>query len=531
MLNQMPVGTEVMVTSPHHLATSAGARILAQGGNAYDASIAVSITLGVVYPHMTGLGGDAFFLMYDAKSGELSGYNGTGRSSASLTSEMFEQMNMASIPRRGVLSAVTVPGMVDAWWEISQKYGRLPWEKLFDSAIQYAEKGCPISRNLHTWMLRDEAYIRADKGLSSVYIRNGKLLAEGDLLVQLDLANSLRILQSGGKEAFYKGVLADAITNSVIQDGGFLQKEDFENHTGEWVTPLKTSYREYEVCQMPPNSQGFSVLMMLNMLENTSVASVNRLSASYYHLMTEVVKKSFRDRDRYLTDPDFYEIPLGKLISKPYAKQLWDEISESPEKAQPYLSQAMGQDTAYAAVVDDEGNAVSFIQSLYFDFGSAYVAENTGIILQNRGSFFSLDPDSPNVLEPRKRTFHTLMPGMVLKDGKPYLLLGTQGGEGQPQTQLSILTAVLDYGCSIQEAISLPRWVYGRTWDVEGDELKLERRFGMEVIEQLQGMGHEVIPLGEWDDLMGQAQGILIAPNGLLSGAADPRGDGAAIGW
>ena len=531
MLNQMPIGTEVMITSPHHLATSAGARILAQGGNAYDASIAVSITLGVVYPHMTGPGGDAFFLMYDAKSGELSGYNGTGRSPASLTRELFEQMNMTSIPRRGVLSAVTVPGVVDAWWEISQKYGCLPWEKLFDSAIQYAEKGCPISRNVHTWMLRDEAYIRADKGLSSVYIRDGKLLAEGELFIQLDLANSLRILQSGGKEAFYKGILADAITNAVIQDGGFLQKEDFENHTGEWVTPLKVDYREYEVYQMPPNSQGYSVLMMLNMLENTNVASIDRLSAPYYHLMTEVIKKSFRDLDRYLTDPDFHEIPIGDLLSKPYAKQLWEEITDSPEKAQHFLSQAMGQDTAYAAVVDTEGNAVSFIQSLYYDFGSAYVPENTGIILQNRGSFFSLDPGSPNVLEPRKRTFHTLMPGMVLKEGKPYLLLGTQGGEGQPQTQLSILTAVLDYGYTIQEAISLPRWVYGRTWDVEGDELKLEQRFGMEVIEGLQAMGHEVIPLSEWDDLMGQAQGILIEQSGLLSGAADPRGDGAAIGW
>lgn len=531
MLNQMPAGMEVMVTSPHHLATSTGARILAQGGNAYDAAVAVSIALGVVYPHMTGPGGDAFFLMYHAGSGELSGYNGTGRSARSLTRDMFKQMNMDSIPKRGVLSAVTVPGIVDAWWEVSQKYGRLPWAKLFEPGIQYAEKGCPVSRNLHTWIRRDEAYIRADAGLAGVYIRDGRLLAEGELLVQQELAESLRMLQSGGKEVFYKGVLADVISGSVIQDGGFLQKEDFEKHSGDWVTPVRTSYREYEVCQMPPNSQGFSVLMMLNMLENTNVSSVDRLSASYYHLMTEVTKKAFRDRDHYLTDPDFSDAPLSTLLSKSYAKQLWDEIAKTPEEAQPFLSQAMGQDTAYAAVVDSEGNAVSFIQSLYFDFGSAYMAKNTGIILQNRGSFFSLDQSSPNVLEPGKRTFHTLMPGMVMKNGKPYLLLGTQGGEGQPQTQLSILTAVLDYGCSIQEAISLPRWVYGRTWGEGGDELKLEQRFGADVIQQLIAMGHEVVPLGEWDDMMGQAQGIMISENGVLSGAADPRGDGAAIGW
>ncbi|MCM3783759.1 gamma-glutamyltransferase [Neobacillus mesonae] len=531
MLNQMPTGMEVMVTAPHYLASSAGARILEQGGNAYDAAIAVSAALAVVYPHMTGLGGDAFFLMYNAESGQLTGYNGSGRSAGMLTREMFESMSLNSIPKRGVLSALTVPGMVDTWWEVSQKFGRLDWFKLLAPAVNYAEKGCPVSRNLREWMLKDEQLIREDQGLSSIYLKDGDLLQEGDLLVQKELADSLKTLQSGGKDAFYKGELAVRMTDSITKDGGFLQREDFERHAGEWTQPISTTYRDYEVYQMPPNSQGFSVLMMLNMLEHTQVSKVDRLSSSYYHLMTEVTKKAFHDRDRYLTDPDFREIPLKELLSKTYAKKRWEEIKRSPNQAVPALSKAMGQDTAYAAVVDSEGNAVSFIQSLYFDFGSAYMAGDTGIILQNRGSFFSLDEREPNVLEPGKRSFHTLMPGMVFKEGKPYLLLGTQGGEGQPQTQLSLLTGVLDYGYSIQEAISLPRWVYGRTWGEDGDELKLEQRFDETVLAELEEMGHKVRALGPWDGLMGQAQGIMVLENGMLSGAADPRGDGAAIGW
>lgn len=531
MLNQMPVGMEVMVTSPHYLASSAGARMLADGGNAYDAAIAVSAALAVVYPHMTGLGGDSFFLTYNAESGKLSGYNGSGRSPGMLTREMFEQMQLKSIPQRGVLSALTVPGMVDAWWEVSQKFGKLAWSELLAPAVFYAENGCPVSRNLREWLVKDEEFIRADQGLSSVFLKDGELIEEGDILVQQELAASLKLLQSGGKDVFYKGALADQITNAVKKDGGFLQKEDFENHAGEWVTPVSTDYRGFDVYQMPPNSQGFSVLMMLNMLEHTELSSVERISSTYYHLMTEVTKKAFRDRDRYLTDPDFREIPLDKLLSKPYADKLWQEIEQHPNKAEPTLSKAMGQDTAYAAVVDREGNAVSFIQSLYFDFGSGYMAEGTGIVLQNRGSFFSLDPSEANVLEPAKRSFHTLMPGMVFKNDKPYLLLGTQGGEGQPQTQLSLLTAVLDYNLSVQEAIGLPRWVYGRTWGEEGDELKLEQRFDNAILSELEEMGHKVRALGPWDDLMGQAQGILIQENGLRSGAADPRGDGAAIGW
>ncbi|MFC5452229.1 gamma-glutamyltransferase [Paenibacillus aestuarii] len=531
MLNIMPRAERAMIATPHYLASSVGSAILQQGGNAFDAAIAISAALGVVYPHMTGIGGDAFFLMYPASTGTMVGFNGSGMAAARATPAFYRQKGLEAIPQRGVLSAITVPGMADAWWQVWAKFGRLPWAKLLAPAIDYAEKGFPISRNLAFWIRKDESLIRASEQLSAVYTAHGALLQEGDRLVQTHLAQTLRCIQLEGREAVYSGTVMQAIVDCVRHDGGALEETDFRGYAGEWVEPLSATYRGYEIFQMPPNSQGFTALMMMNMLEHIEVSNVPRDSANFYHIMSEVIKKAFRDRDRYLTDPRFRDIPLERLLSKTYASQLWEEMKATPLQASQHLSPAIGQDTAYAAVVDDEGNAVSFIQSLYFDFGAAYVAGDTGIILQNRGSFFSLDADAANVLEPGKRSFHTLMPAMVTKAGKPYMLYGTQGGEGQPQTQLSILTGVLDYGLSIQEAISLPRWVYGRTWGEDGDALRLEHRLTPDVYAQLQAWGHRVELVDSWDGLMGQAQGIVIDDKGVRSGAADPRGDGLAIGW
>lgn len=531
MLNQMPVSRNAMVTTPHYIASAVGSSILQQGGSAVDAAIAISAALGVVYPHMTGLGGDAFFLVHDGQSGEIAAYNGSGRSAAGINADTFKSMGMSAIPQRGVLSAITVPGMVDAWWEVWNRFGKLKWAELLEPAARYAEQGCPISRNLRLWMERDEDLITGYAPLRRVYAPEGTLLREGDLLLQPELAASIRLIQSGGRNAFYTGELAKQITAAMLEDGGMLTAKDFADHLGTWVDPVSTDYRGYQVYQMPPNSQGFSMLMMLNMLENIDLSAVARTSPEFYHLMAEVVKKAFRDRDRYLTDPDFRKIPLERLLSKAYGNELWSEIQAAPPGAQPFVSQTMGQDTAYAAVVDGDGHAVSFIQSLYFDFGAAYVPGDTGIIMQNRGSFFSLDPKDANVLEPGKRSFHTLMPGMVTRNGKPCLLVGTQGGEGQPQTQLSVLTGVLDYGLTVQEAIGLPRWVYGRTWGEDGDTMRIENRYHDDVCNTLARWGHQVEAVSPWDGIMGQSQGIAISEDGMISGAADPRGDGMAIGW
>ncbi|MGF7050676.1 gamma-glutamyltranspeptidase/glutathione hydrolase [Paenibacillus sp. DS2015] len=532
MLNSMPTSRRAMVTTPHHLASSVGSAILQSGGNAFDAAVAISAALGVVYPHMTGMGGDAFFVVHHGASGTFEGFNGSGRSAAQATPDKFRELGFEAIPRRGVLSAITVPGMVDTWWQVWSRYGRLPWKQLLEPAILYAEQGFPISPDLHFWMVRDETWIMGNAALRKVYAYDGELLTEGDVLIQSDLAASLRLISEQGAATFYSGELMHSMISAIRADGGLLEEGDYITHHGEWVEPLMSTYRQYEIYQMPPNSQGFSMLMMLNMLENIEVKDIPRNSAQFYHVMTEVIKKAFQDRDLFLTDPEFREIPIDQLLSKVYALKLWKELSVSPEVATPYLSQAMGQDTAYAAVVDEEGNAVSFIQSLYFDFGSAYIAGDTGIIMQNRGSFFSMDEGSPNILEPHKRSFHTLMPTMVSREGRLHMLLGTQGGEGQPQTQLSILTGVLDYGLNIQEAISLPRWLYGRTWGDSSDTLKLEYRLGLDDVHvKLQEWGHAVEMVSEWDDRMGQAQGIVIHEQGTISGAADPRADGSAIGW
>lgn len=524
------IAGKAMVASPHALASEVGADALRRGGNAFDAAVAVSAALGVVYPHMTGIGGDAFFMLYKARTGELVGYNGTGRAAAAANPDAFAARGLTAIPTRGALSAVTVPGMVDAWWEVWTSGGRLPWADVLAPAVRYAEAGFPVSRNLHEWLARDEALIRACDAMADVYLAEGRVPATGDRLVQRDLADSLRVLQAGGRYAFYRGPLAKRMAASVQADGGWLRAEDFAKHRGERAAPLRSSYRGYDVCQMPPNSQGFSALLMLNMLERYDVKAIPRDSADYYHLMAEVTKLAFRDRDAYLTDPAFADIPLDRLLSKAYAEERASRIRM--DRAAPSDLSPSGQDTAYAAVVDEEGNCASFIQSLYFDFGSCYMPAGTGVILQNRGSYFSLDAGRVNVLRPGKRTFHTLMPAMVLRDGLPYALLGTQGGEGQPQTQLSLLTGLLDYGYSIEEAIGLPRWVYGRTWGQDSDRLKIEGRIGEAELASLQARGHAVEVLRPWDGVMGQAQGIVIdRERGALHGAADPRGDGAAIGW
>jgi gamma-glutamyltranspeptidase/glutathione hydrolase len=520
-----------MVASPQHLASVVGTSILQQGGNAFDAAVAVSATLAVVYPHMTGLGGDAFFLIYDAKSGELRGLNGSGRSGKRVSPGFYLNKGLDAIPQRGVLSAITVPGMVDAWWEVWSSYGKLPWERLLEPAIAYAEQGVPVSRDLHRWIVKDKEILLGQEAMRRTFMPDGVPLQIGGKLLQPELADTLKLISVGGRDAFYQGELMQRIVNALRADGGILDEEDFRSHRGQWVTPIMSTYRGNTVVQMPPNSQGFSALMMLNMLEHTELSEIPRHSAEFYHLITEVVKKAFLDRDLYLTDPDFSEVPLDRLLSKEYAQKLYNEIQLSPPEGAAFLSKAMGQDTAYAAAVDEEGNAVSFIQSLYYDFGSGYSAGDTGIIMQNRGSFFSLNANEVNVLAPGKRTFHTLMPGMIMKEGKPFLLMGAQGGEGQPQTQLSLITGVLDYGCSIQEAIALPRWVYGRTWGVDSDTLKMENRGLDSIMNRLAGWGLAVEALEAWDPAVGQAQGIMIHKDGGLSGAADPRGDGLAIGW
>ncbi|MUT66591.1 gamma-glutamyltransferase [Paenibacillus sp. NEAU-GSW1] len=522
-------GAKHMVVSPHHLASAAGAAILERGGNAFDAAVAVSACLAVVYPHMTGMGGDSFWLTYHSSDSEVRAYNASGRSGRLAAIEAFAGLGMEAIPTRGPLSAITVPGMADGWFAVQTKYGKLAFAEVMKTAIAYAEEGFPMSPDQYENTVKQEQTLRRFPHTSAIYLPDGKIVKPGERFKQRELAASLRLIAEQGRDAFYKGPIAESIATALQEQGGLLTMDDFAEHSGEWVKPIKGSYRGYDVYQVPPNSQGFVAIMALQILEHFDIRAMGHGSYDYYHTMVEALKLSFRDRNLYLTDPAFADIPLDRLLSKPYAEQLAAAIKSG--QASPIDSRPVGSDTAYAAVVDSEGNSVSFIQSLYFEFGSGFTAGNTGILLQNRGSFFSLDSNHVNCLQPRKRTFHTLMPAMACKGGKPAYLFGTQGGEGQPQTQLAVFTRMVDFGMNPQQAVSEPRFVWGRTWGAPTLELKIEGRIGGEVADRLSEAGHLVRVMNDVDGIMGHAHAIAIAPDGSgLSGGADPRSDGAAIG-
>lgn len=521
------MGTKVMVVSPHHLATAAGARILEKGGNAFDAAIAISACLAVVYPHMTGLGGDSFWLTYHQEDGQVRAYNASGRSGYLATAEAFA--GEEAIPTRGPRSAITVPGMVDGWHEVHSKYGRLTFAEVLEPAIHYAVEGFPMSPDQYENTLHNEEMLVSQPTTAAIYMPEGRIVPPGERFIQKDLGTTLQSLADHGRDCFYKGEIGTRIANYLQSVGGLLTADDFADHSGEWVTPLRGHYRGHEIYQVPPNSQGFVGLMALHILEHYDLQEMGHGSYAYYHVLVEALKLSFRDRNRYLTDPDFSAVPLDRLLSAEYAAELAASIQL--DRAVSIDSQPVGNDTAYAAVVDSEGNSVSFIQSLYFEFGSGVVAGDTGIIMQNRGSFFSLDPQHVNRLLPNKRSFHTLMPAMACHNGRPTHLFGTQGGEGQPQTQIAMLTRMIDFGMNPQQAVEEPRWVWGRTWGAPSQELKVEGRMDDEVIDSLAQAGHVVRRMKDMDGIMGHAHAITISSDGIIMGGTDPRCDGAAIGW
>ncbi|CAN2248476.1 gamma-glutamyltransferase [Bacillus vallismortis] len=524
-MNKSVIGTKQMVVSPHYLASQAGNRILDKGGNAFDAAVAVSACLAVVYPHMTGLGGDSFWLAFHQRTKKVRVYNGSGRSGKKVTRAVYKGKKV--IPPRGIDSAITVPGMVDSWDAILKEYGRMSLAEVLEPAHGYAQHGFPVSADQCRHTETNLELLASTPYTADLFTRSGRAPVPGERFVQKELADSLNMIAEKGRSAFYEGDIAQRMVSYLQHNGSCMSLDDFKAHQGEWAEPVSSDYRGYRVYQAPPNSQGFTGLLTLNILENYDFRHIEHGSFEYYHVLVEALKKSFIDRNAVLTDPAFADIQLERLLDKTYAKQLAEEIGYL---AEPAKSRPVGSDTAYAAVIDADGNAVSFIQSLYFEFGSAVTAGDTGILLQNRGSFFSLDPNHANTLEPRKRSFHTLMPAMACKDGKPKILYGTQGGEGQPQTQTAIITRMLDYGMHPQQAISEPRWVWGRTWGEEYEGLRVESRFTKDTIERLKDRGHLVEVVGDYDPLMGHAAAIIVDEEGFLQGGADPRGDGAAVG-
>ncbi|PSR17482.1 gamma-glutamyltransferase [filamentous cyanobacterium CCP3] len=514
-----------MVVCPHYLASTAGLNILSQGGSAVDAAIAVQAALAVVYPHMTGLGGDGFWLGYDAQAQQLYGLNGSGRAGAGCDRALFARLGLDTIPQRGPQAAITVPGGVSAWGVAHQRFGRLSWADLLQPAIALAEGGYPVSPSQAHWTRVNQADLIAYGGASTPFLPGGRAPHAGTQVVNLPLGKTLRRLATGGPQAFYQGDIAAELVAYLRNLGGLLSVDDFARHTTTWVEPIATTYRGYQVCQLPPNTQGFTVLQMLNVLEGFNLHTVGHGTADYYHLLVEATKLAFADRDRWLSDPDFSDIPLTELLSKAYGDRRRARLSMAV--AQNYSASEVGGGTTYTAVVDGAGNAVSIIQSNYFDFGSAVVPPNLGFPLQNRGALFSLNSDHLNALEPGKRPFHTLMPGLVLNsEGRPHLVLGTMGGEGQPQTQLALLTRILDFGFAPQTAIDLPRWVWGRTWGEASTQLAVESRIPAAVRQALIDRGHQLTIAPAWTSQMGHAHAIQVSAEGLRGGC-DLRSDGA----
>lgn len=539
-----PITTNVMVTSPNYLATQAGIDVLHKGGNAVDAAIAVASTLAVVYPQMNTIGGDNFWLIYNAKTKELKGLNASGRSGSLATIDYYKNQGFHKIPSRGYLAANTVPGVVSGWDEAYQYASKnmknaLPWHTLFASAIDYAEHGFSVSPSLNYWTTinidpKDKEFreLQRFSEFKKVFLKDdGQAYQIGEILKQPDLANTLKIIANKGAKEFYQGDIAKNIVNDLQSHGGVLTLDDFAKHRATWVAPNHVNYREYSAYNLPPNTQGMASLEILNILNNFDIKSLGEGSVDYYHLIIEATKQAFADRDKYLTDPDFNQIPLALLLSTQHGQQQAKQIDMQKARVEIKPLDPKG-DTVWFGVVDAEGNAVSIIQSIYHDFGSSIVAKDTGILLQNRGSFFSLDPNHINRLEPNKRTFHTLNPAMLLKDNKPYLVYGTMGGEGQPQTQAAIVTRIVDFGMTPQDAINAPRWLHGRTWGASSNNLKVEGRIPNDVINSLKLRGHDVQVIDDYTDTMGHAGAILIDANHhLLMGATDPRGDGLAAGY
>jgi gamma-glutamyltranspeptidase/glutathione hydrolase len=525
-----------MVTSPHSLASAAGVDVLRGGGSAIDAAIAASAVLAVVYPHMTGIGGDAFWLIHDGGTGEISYLNGGGRAVGGASPTAIGKRGLQEIPLRGIVPAtLTVPGGVASWMAAHEAHGRLPLTRVLEASIGYAREGFPVTARLSAFieLMRDDLVMYRET--AALLFPSGATPQPGAKLTNPKLANTLQAIAERGRAGFYEGPVAAEMARFSREQGGFFEPNDLAQQGAAWGKPLAGTYRGVTIYNTPPPTQGFTVIEMLNMMEPFAVRTMDLLGPERLHLLVQAKQIAYHDRDLLLADPAFAKIPVETLISEQYARRRgglmnpnsalrWDQV--------PSYGSLAG-DTVYIAAVDRDGTAASLIQSLYGAFGSCVVAGNTGALLQNRGAYFSLDPDHPNCLAPGKIPLHTLIASMAKRDGKLCAVLGCMGADGQPQIQLQLYTAMIDYGLDIQEALELPRFLSGRFGLGEArDTLYMESRFPAETISVLERRGHTVHRWGAWNEQAGHAHGITIgSENRMLSGGSDPRSDGAALGY
>ena len=528
------IATHGMAATSHPLATQVALDILKAGGSAVDAAIAANAMLGLVEPVSCGIGGDLFAIIWDAGTQKLYGLNASGRSPMELSLEYFKKNGYKKIPAYGPLS-VSVPGCVDGWFEMHARFGRLPMKKNLSPAIRYAREGFPVSELVAYYLAGNARILKQYPGFADIYMPGGKTPAKGEIFRNPKLASTLEIIARDGRDAFYKGEIARKIDTYMKQNGGFLSYKDLARHRSEWVEPVSVSYRGYEVWELPPNGQGIAVLQMLNILENFDIKSMGFGSADYIHLFTEAKKLVFEDRARYYADPAFSRIPVKELLSKDYAAAR-AALIDMNKAVQAYESGGPFEgNTIYLTVADSAGNMVSLIQSNYRGMGSGMTPGDLGFVLQDRGELFSLEEGHPNCYEPGKRPFHTIIPGFVTREGKPWLSFGVMGGDMQPQGHVQVLVNLIDFGMNLQEAGDAPRVQHLGSSDptggkmTDGGWLCMESGFSYETIRSLMQKGHKI----RWDlGGYGGYQAIMRDPvTGVYYGASESRKDGQAAGY
>jgi gamma-glutamyltranspeptidase / glutathione hydrolase len=523
-----------MAATSQPLATQVALDILKKGGNAIDAAIAANAVLGVVEPTGCGVGGDLFALIWSVDKGKLYGLNASGKSPRSLKLEYFRNNGYQSVPSYGPLS-VSVPGCVDGWFEMHDMFGRLPIRDILQPAINYARDGFPVSEVIAYYLDSNAQALKEYPNIKEVYMPGGKAPSKGEIFRNPALANTLEKIVRGGRNEFYQGSIAKTIDMFMKSQGGFLSYEDMARHHSEWVEPVSSSYRGYDVWELPPNGQGIATLQILNILEGFDIASMGFGSADYIHVFTEAKKLAFEDRAKYYADPRFSAVPVNQLISKKYAAERRRLINR--EKASKIYDPGRLEagNTIYLTVADKYGNMVSLIQSNYRGMGSGMCPTGLGFVLQDRGEMFSLEEGHANVYAPGKRPFHTIIPGFVSKNGKPWLSFGVMGGDMQPQGQAQILINLIDFKMNLQEAGDAPRMHHIGSSEPTGEQmtdggtLLLENGFRWEVIQKLISMGHKV----QWDlGGYGGYQAIMRDDrNKVWYGASESRKDGQAAGY
>jgi gamma-glutamyltranspeptidase/glutathione hydrolase len=529
------LATQAMAATSQPLATQAALDIMRKGGNAIDAAIAANAVLGLVEPTGNGIGGDLYAIVWDAKTKTLHGLNASGRSPKTLSREWFIDNGHSKIPSHGPLP-VSVPGAVDGWFMLHNKFGKLAMADNLAPAIRYAEKGFPVSQLIAYYWNRSVPLLSKWPGFKSQFTINGKAPAHGQIWKNQNLANTLKAIAKGGRDEFYRGETAKTIARFMQDNGGFLSYGDLASHSGKWVDPVSTNYRGYDVWELPPNSQGLAALQILNIVEQYDVGSMQLDSAEYVHLFTEAKKIAFEDRAKFYADSEFNKIPVAELISKKYAKQrakLFDSSKAGKEFAPGDVKLEKG-DTIYLTTADSEGNMVSLIQSNYRGMGSGMAPPGLGFILQDRGELFTLEEGHFNVFEGGKRPFQTIIPAFITKDGKPWMSFGLMGGAMQPQGHAQIVINMIDFGMDVQAAGDAPRIHHtgssqptGETM-TNGGVLNLETGFSYDTIRQLMRMGHTIqFANGPY----GGYQAIRRADNGVYWGASESRKDGHAAGY